>query len=81
MPAEAERMRGHGSARGNGYDDLVAKTGSLRTATVVKATIQRKAADRFCRIVTVGTDADGNPTTAQSCARRSSLPYVRTVPS
>lgn len=67
MPAEAERMRGHGSLLG-AMDTtiLVAKTGNLRTATVVKANDLEEGVQIAFSLesVTVGTDADGNPTTA-----------------
>ena len=67
MPAEAERMRGHGSLLG-AMDTtiLVAKSGNLRTATVVKANDSEEGVQIAFSLesVTVGTDADGNPTTA-----------------
>src|SRR5262245_55423073 len=67
MPAEAERMRGHGSLLG-AMDTtiLVAKTGSVRTATVIKANDSEEGAQIAFKLdsVTVGTDQDGNPTTA-----------------
>jgi hypothetical protein len=67
MPAEAERMRGHGSLLG-AMDTtvLVAKTGNVRTATVVKANDSEEGAQVAFTLdsVVVGTDQDGNPTTA-----------------
>jgi len=67
MPAEAERMRGHGSLLG-AMDTtiLVAKSGNLRTATVIKANDSEEGAQVAFTLdsVTVGTDPDGNPTTA-----------------
>jgi hypothetical protein len=67
MPAEAERMRGHGSLLG-AMDTtiLVTKSGNVRTATVVKANDSEEGAQIAFTLesVTVGTDADGNPTTA-----------------
>ena len=60
-------MRGHGSLLG-AMDTtiLVAKTGNLRTATVVKANDSEEGVQISFSLesVTVGTDADGNPTTA-----------------
>ena len=60
-------MRGHGSLLG-AMDTtiLVAKTGNLRTATVVKANDSEEGVQIAFSLesVTVGTDADGNPTTA-----------------
>ena len=68
MPQDgAERLRGHGALLG-AMDTtiLVAKTGSQRTATVVKANDSEEGVLIAFNLesVTVGTDAGGNPTTA-----------------
>src|SRR5262249_49741770 len=67
MPAEAERMRGHGSLLG-AMDTtiLVAKTGNVRTATVIKANDSEEEVQIAFTLVsmTVGTALDGTPTTA-----------------
>ena len=79
MPAEAERMRGHGSLLG-AMDTtiLVAKTGNLRTATVVKANDLEEGVQIAFSLesVTVGTDADGNPTTAPIVRQADASPTV-----
>jgi len=67
MPAEAERMRGHGSLLGAmDATILVTKSANLRTATVVKANDSEEGAQIAFALdsITVGTDAEGNPTTA-----------------
>lgn len=68
MPQDgAERLRGHGALLGAMDTTVhVAKTGSLRTATVVKANDSEEGAQIAFTLesVTVGADADGNQTTA-----------------
>lgn len=79
MPAEAERMRGHGSLLG-AMDTtiLVAKTRNLRTATIVKANDSEEGVQIAFSLesVTVGTDANGNPTTAPIVRQADASPTV-----
>jgi len=68
MPQDgAERLRGHGALLGAMDTTVpVAKTGSLRTATVIKANDSEEGAQIAFTLesVTVGVDADGSQTTA-----------------
>ncbi|MGA8969473.1 MAG: hypothetical protein WB499_09640 [Pseudolabrys sp.] len=68
MPQDGtERLRGHGALLGAMDTTVhVAKTGTLRTATVVKANDSEDGAQVAFTLesVVVGTDADGNQTTA-----------------
>ena len=86
MPQDGgERLRGHGALLGAMDTTIhVAKTGSIRTATVVKANDSEEGTQITFTLesVVVGTDADGNQTTAPVvCATDRQSPVTPEGPS
>ena len=80
MPQDgAERLRGHGALLGAMDTTVhVAKNGSVRTATVVKANDSEEGAQITFTLesVTVGVDADGGQTTAPIVCPADALPIA-----